>query len=117
MQCIENIYWWPTCCDNPIIIEEINDDIASIRMQEDTYFHERCKNCDLRDPEWERRNKINPDVIFDMFKDSKVYLNEEDALNEADFIYVNLTKYDGGVVEYGIQKINGLEDWNFPDDK
>lgn len=114
IQAIENLYWWPACCSDPEIVEEINDDIESIRMQEDTYYHDRCKNCGQRDPEWERREKINPLVALDLFKNAKFFTDEEDALNEADFIYCNMTKYGGGYVEYGIQRVNGLEDIPFP---
>lgn len=110
LQAIENIYWWPTCCAHSEIEEIFFDD----GLEGGQHYHDVCKNCGTRDVEWERREKINPLVALDMFKDAKFFADEEDALNEADFIYCNMTKYGGGYLEYGIQKINGLEDIPFP---
>jgi hypothetical protein len=110
LQAIDNIYWWPNCCDHAEIEEVFFDD----GLEGGQHYHDKCTNCGTRDVEYERRDKINPLVILDLFKNAKVFETEEDALNEADFIYCNITKYGGGYVEYGIQIINGLEDWEYP---
>ena len=108
LQCIDNIYWWPTCC--------VDFDISELPAGEDMFYHEKCDNCGCIDPEYERRDKINPIVIYQMFKNAKRLDSEEDAFNEADFQYCQVTKVEGGYVEYGIQKINGLEEWPFPEE-
>jgi hypothetical protein len=108
LQAIENIFWWPTCCDNPELVEQPLD-------PNDMCYHDYCANCETLDPDWERREEINPAVIYDFFSDSRVFETEEDALNEADFLYISITRDDFcGIVEYGIQMINGLEDQPFP---
>jgi hypothetical protein len=108
LQCIDNIYWWPTCCEESDIIE------TNLDPEGDGCYHDICQNCETKDVEWERREKINPLVILDYFGDAKLLETEEDAFNEADFIYTDITKCGGGYVEYGIQKINGLEEIPFP---
>lgn len=108
LQAIDNIYYWPTCCDDSDIREQ------SLR-QDDLFYHEECFNCGQIDPEFEQRDKINPSVIFDYFKDSFVFETEEAAMTQADIIYKEITEDDFcGIVEYGIQKIHGLEDCPFP---
>ena len=48
-QAIENIYFWYTCCDNPIVdkntLNIINDEF---------YYNGYCINCDTVNPESER---------------------------------------------------------------
>lgn len=115
LQAIENVWFWPTCCDDPDIEEEIERDDSNGQLAYDVYYHEVCQNCGQKDPEREQREKINPSVIFNYFNDCKVFLTEEEALKEADIIYQAITMDDCcGQVEYGIQKINGLEACPFP---
>lgn len=117
LQAIDNIYWHPTCCDNPDIHEEITQYDEHMNPI-DIYYHEKCANCGTCDPEWERRDKINPMIICDYFKDSFVFETEEDALTQADIIYMDIMDDDFcPIVEYGIQKINGLENCPFPTTK
>lgn len=105
-QCIENIYWWSTCCSDPRLSEEINDDL---------FYHERCSSCGTLDPEFERREAINPRQVYDYFHDSDVYFTIEAAMQEADRLYLEITNDDCcGIVEYGIQMIHGLENEVFP---
>lgn len=116
LQAIENIYWWPSCCSDPDIQEEIDQDgYGGGQYAQEVFYHDKCQNCGRRDPEHECRDKINPIVIFDYFNKCKVFLTEDEAFKEADRIYTEITNDDFcGIVEYGIQKINGLEDCLFP---
>jgi hypothetical protein len=107
-QAIENILWWPTCCENPNIQDQ------SEIYQEDLCFHEECANCGTIDPEWEQREEINPQVVFKYFHESEVFQTREEALEQADFFYCQANKDACCGVEYGIQFINGLEQTNFP---
>ena len=115
LQAIENIYWWPTCCDNPDIHETYACNLAEAASIEDIYYHEQCNNCKTIDPEWEQREQINPNTIYNYFKDSLVYQSEEEAMKKADEIYAGIINDDFcGLIEYGIQVINGLEEMEFP---
>ena len=37
LQAIDNIYWWYSCCNNPKVIEKIDE--------HDLYYNEICLNC------------------------------------------------------------------------
>ena len=115
LQGIDSIYWHPTCCDNPDVHETYACNLAEANSIEDIYYHEQCSNCCTIDPEWERREDINLDTIAQMFKQSYLFETEEDAMIQADILYSEILGNDfGGIVEYGIQKINGLENFDFP---
>lgn len=111
LQAIDNIYWWPTCCENPCIID---DSCQEYDNPLDSYYHEKYIICGTRDPEWEKREEINPDMIMNYFGNCKVFNTEEEAFNEADRIYTEIMNDDCPIIEYGIQKINGLENEPFP---
>lgn len=107
-QGIDNIFWWPTCCANPKISEVLD-------IEGDMFYHERCTNCETLDPEWKQRAEINPDIIYEYFKGSLVFSTKENAMEEADRLYLTICKDDFcGQIEYGIQFINGLEHLPFP---
>lgn len=113
LQAIDNIYYWANCCENPHIEEEITR--YDEHMNPNFCYHEKCFNCGALDPEWEKREEINNENIFNYFKDSLVYNSEEDAMKKADEIYAGIINDDfSGLVEYGICIINGLENREFP---
>ena len=115
LQGIDSMYWHPTCCDNPDIIEENELDMNGEGIAHGIYFYDKCQNCGIVEPEWERREDINLNIIAQMFKQSYLFETEEDAMIQADILYSEILGNDfGGIVEYGIQKINGLEDFEFP---
>ena len=107
-QAIENIYWHPSCCDNPnlcLVIEE----------QDGSCYHEHCLNCDIRDPEYDQKEEAYLPTVYEYFKDSKVYPDLESAMKRAHEIYQEIMKDDFcPIIEYGIQFINNLEDYYFP---
>ena len=71
LQGIYSIYWHPTCCDNPDVHETYACNLAEANSIEDIYYHEQCNNCKTIDPEWEQREQINPNTIYNYFKDSR----------------------------------------------
>src|SRR5271169_233950 len=97
VQSQDNLFLHPLCCDNPNIQDQ------SEIYQEDLCYHEECANCGTIDPEWEERDKINPSIFYDWFKDSDVYKTKEEAMEMADII-LNEVMF----VEYGIQFIDEL---------
>ena len=114
MQGLDNIYFWPTCCADPDIVEKMPDYTQNCDI-DDLCYHIICENCGKIDPSFEHREKINPMVILDYFKDCKIFLTEKEAYQEADRLYTEIMNDDiCPIVEYGIQKINGLEDCPFP---
>ena len=110
IQAVDNMWWHPTCCSNP---ERVETD-----QKDDGCYHERCENCGLLDPEFEEKDYVNWDVMRDFFGKSEVYPSQEVAMLMADEIYKEITSDDlCGIVEYGIQIINGLEGFDFPTKK
>ena len=105
LQGIDGIYWHPTCCNNPNIIDSpLKEDFCLPNYHS---YHDHCKNCGITDPEFEQRDYINLDTIAQMFKQSYLFETEEDAMIQADILYSEILGNDfGGIVEYGIQKIN-----------
>ena len=60
------------------------------------------KNKDTK--EWQQRDKINPKVVEEYFKDSKYYKTREGVYKRAIELYDKAIK-DYGMVEYGIQDL------------
>jgi hypothetical protein len=108
LQAIDNIYWHPDCCENPHIVDD--------SLGEDMYYHEHCQICGKVDPEYKIREGVaNLTVIWMYFNRSVVYPDRESAMKKADEIYNEITNDDFcGIVEYGIQFINGMEEMEFP---
>lgn len=107
-QAIENIYWGYECCDNPNVQPDELD-------HEDMFYHQTCKSCGAKDPELEKQQEINPEILKEYFGKCIVYNSEEEVLQEAVNIYEEITKDDIGIVEYGISFIKGWADKFFPD--
>jgi hypothetical protein len=108
-QAIENIYWHPTCCDNPDIGE-----YKDSGPDEEYCYHEICKNCNTKDPKRYLREEAYLPTLYDYFHESEVFSTKEEAFEQADFLYFQANKDCCCGVEYGIQVINGLEDIQFP---
>lgn len=105
-QAIDNLYWWAECCVNPNIIED--------GLEQDNFFHDICKNCNAKDPEFEKRDELNPKMLLEYFGKCTVYDTQKEVLEEAVNIYEEIMNDDIGIIEYGISYIRGWEIKNFP---
>lgn len=59
--------------------------------------------------QYERKEEINPSVLFTYFKQSEVYQKKYEAWHQAMILYRQV-----GYVEYGISFIEGFEEKDFP---
>lgn len=94
-QCIDNLYWWPT--------GRISEAVEMIENEETGEWEEHPL------PEYEERDILNPQEVYNYFKYSSIFETEYEALN-----YAYALEQEYGYVEYGVSYIEGMEKINFP---
>ncbi len=102
---IGNLYWWASCCPTP--------DIKDYSLEVDGMFHDKCMACGTLDPETEKREEANPNMIIEFFGRCTTYDTEKEVLEEACNMFDEKLYDDLGTVSY----IRGWEDKFFPDIK
>ncbi len=107
-QCIENLYWWYICCDNPNVVDALPDTVG---------YLEECCNCGRHNPKMKEREEINPKILIDYFGHCNKLDSEYAAMEEAKQLYDEIMDDDFcPIIEYGISYIKGYEDKYFPID-